>query len=109
MDSITQKAELFGTLLARSPLNDDFKEFLLNQVADFTEADLDLLIASLTNEAEMFEKSLTDLEDFTEAKPDREEAYEEILREKLDQVYRQFIKKTDKEIDILALKADLNS
>lgn len=109
MDPLLQKAEHFGKLLAHSPLNDEFKEFLLNQLPEFTEADLDLLIASLTNEAEIIDKTVADLEEFEESKTDREEAYAQVLQKKLDEVYQQFIKATNKEIDILALKADLEN
>lgn len=109
MDPLVQKAEHLGKLLAHSPLKEEFKEFLLNQLPELTEANLDLLIAALTNEAEIFDKLTVELENFEDGKEGREAAYAEVLQKKLDAVYQQFIKAADKEIDILALKADLEA
>lgn len=64
MSLTTEKANRLGELLAKSPINEDLKELILNKLSDMSESAIDLLIASLENENLMTENLIADLDKF---------------------------------------------
>ncbi len=96
--TITQKAEKIGELLAASPLKEEIKVAILDNLAEMPERALDDLIKALTAEGKMIANLSEELEKFTTHQNEYWRDLEETQKEAVDDVVAKHVRELEHEI-----------
>ncbi len=103
--TIAQKAEKIGELLAASPISEELKTAILNNLGEMPERALDALLTALTNEHQLFGNLALELEKFTAHQNEYWRDLEEEQREAVDDVVAKHVRELEEELT----KSDLRS
>lgn len=103
--TIEQKAQKIGELLASSPLKEEIKVAILDNLSEMPESALDQLLTALTNEYQLIDTLALELEKFAAHQKEYWRDLEEAQREAVDDVVAKHVRELEEELT----KSDLRS
>ncbi len=90
IQTIQQKAERCGTLLARSPLDREIKGLILGNIGKLRESDLDALLWSLEREEQEGALIADKLDQFTKGQDQAWSELEQKQKARADEIVKEF-------------------
>lgn len=106
---IMQKAKRLGTLLAGSPINDDIKEVIINNVARMPEEAIDRLIMAFEAEQEFLTNLEHELQEYAFWQDEEWNKLTALQKRIAEDFVEEEIKEIDRQDKIDELKKDLRS
>jgi len=106
-EEAVNKAKKFGELLARSPLAEELKQALLDNLEFMPERNIDFLITALENEVAGLEIVTQEAESFLKKQEEDWEKLEKEQEEAASKIVRKEIRRLDVEEEMEALRNDL--